>query len=159
MDLSFIPFTSDHPISDKDIPLKGEPYNGINYYEKQLFDSGDKGFSFLSFEPTISNSGKVKKLKSEKEERKIEFQVNLDLWKNNNSLLANNNYEDSNFKEIVEMKEEAVPLILEEIRKGPTPLVHALDLIYPGVVEYDGYVPLEAICSLWEDILTGKEIK
>ena len=157
MELKVIPLTPDS-IETPEPSLSGG-VSGNFTIEEPFFKMEGKGFSFLSFEPTISNSGKVRILESKKEEKKIEFHVNLNLWLSNNSLLANNNYDDSNFKEIVDMKEDAVPLILEELKKGPTPLVHALDLIYPGEVEYNGYIPLEAICSLWEAILTGKETK
>ena len=51
------------------------------------------------------------------------------------------------------MGTEAVPYIIEEMKKGPTPLVHALDLIFPGVVEYDGYVSLKDACDTWLSIL------
>lgn len=159
MELDFIPVTPDCVDFQTEPSLIGGISVEDTTEQEPIFNMKDRGFSFLSFEPTISNSGKVKVLESKKIEKKIEFQVNLNIWLGNNSLLANNNYDDSNFKEIVDMKEDAVPLILEELHKGPTPLVHALDLIYPGVVEYEGYIPLEAICSLWEDILTGKETK
>ncbi len=159
MELNFIPEVPD----SVDTQMKPSLIGGISVVDtteqEPIFNMKDRGFTFLSFEPTISNSGKVKVLESKKIEKKIEFEVNFNIWLSNNSLLANNNYDDSNFKEIVDMKEDAVPLILEELRKGPTPLVHALDLIYPGVVEYDGYIPLEAICCLWENILTGKETR
>jgi hypothetical protein len=159
MELRFIPLSPDSIDSHQKPSLNGGLSEVYTPDEEPIFKTEGKGFSFLSFEPTISNSGKVRVLEAKKEEKKIEFQVNLNLWLGNNSLLANNNYDDSNFKEIVEMREDAVPLILEELHKGPTPLVHALDLIYPGEVEYDGYIPLEAICSLWEAILTGKETR
>ena len=159
MELDFIPLTPDSVDTQTKPSLIGGVSVEDTTEQEPIFSMKDRGFSFLSFEPTISNSGKVRVLESEKTEKKIEFHVNLNIWLGNNSLLANNNYDDSNFKEIVDMKEDAVPLILEELRKGPTPLVHALDLIYPGVVEYDGYIPLEAICCLWEDILTGKETR
>lgn len=120
----------------------------------ELFE-GKTGFQFLSFEPTISNSGKITTLKASKEEEKLKFEMNLYIWNYQTSLLANNQFENDYFEEIVKMKEAAVPYILKELQKGPTPLVHALSLIYPDTVKCVGYVPLDALCSLWEDILKG----
>lgn len=122
--------------------------------ENVLFET-KTGFEFLSFEPTISNSGRVTKLDAKKEEEKLKFGMNLAIWNYQTSLLANNRFENVYFHEIVKMKEAAVPFILEELQKGPTPLVHALSLIYPNTVQCEGYVPLDALCSLWEDILKG----
>ena len=120
---------------------------------EELFEE-ETGFEFLSFSPTISNSGKVTTLKAKKEEEKIKFEMNLNIWNYQTSLMTNNRFENDFFFEIVKMKEAAVPYILDELKKGPTPLVHALDLIYPDMVKCEGYVPLDALCSLWEDILT-----
>ena len=121
---------------------------------EELFKE-ETGFEFLSFSPTISNSGKVTTLRSNKEENKLKFEMNLNIWNYQTSLMTNNRFENDYFHEIVKMKEVAVPFILEELHKGPTPLVHALNYIYPDMVKCDGYVPLDALCSLWEDILTG----
>lgn len=115
----------------------------------------ETGFEFLSFSPTISNSGKVTALKSNREEAKLKFEMNLNIWNYQTSLMTNNRFDNDYFHEIVKMKEAAVPYILEELHKGPTPLVFALDYIYPDMVKCDGYVPLDALCSLWEDILMG----
>lgn len=120
----------------------------------ELFEE-ETGFEFVSFAPTISNSGKVTVLKSKREEEKLKFEMNLNIWNYQTSLLANNRFDNDYFQEIVKMKESAVPFILRELHKGPTPLVHALDYIYPDMVKCDGYVPLDALCSLWEDILMG----
>lgn len=50
---------------------------------------------------------------------------------------------------------DAVPYILEVIRRRPSFIVRALDEIMPGVVVYDdGYVPVDKACELWISILT-----
>ena len=124
--------------------------------EKPLFEEKNRGFSFLSFSATIVEEKRVVQIKTDKEEQKIEFDTNYATWNNQTKFLANNNFSNDFFNEIVNMGEDAVPLIYAELKKGPTPLVHALNLIYPGEVEYEGYVPLDAVCMLWETILKQK---
>ena len=65
------------------------------------------------------------------------------------NIKSSNNYDDGYFMQIVNMKEDAVPGILEIIRDHPDPIVHALDLIFPDMVQYDGNVSLEDVCKLW----------
>ena len=47
----------------------------------------------------------------------------------------------------------AVPYIVEELEKGPSPLVYALDMIFPGVMKYEGFVSLKEACDKWLSIL------
>ncbi len=87
-----------------------------------------------------------------------EFLSNLWAWNRDTEIRSVNNYDSSYFDAIVKMKEEAIPLIYRELLKGPTPLVHALDQIYEGEVEYHGYLPLEFVCMIWLEILKAKGI-
>lgn len=75
-------------------------------------------------------------------------------WNQETAYLSAGNFNNRYFNEIVQMKEDAVPFIYEELKKGPTLLVHALDSIYPGKVKYNGYVPLSTVCNIWLNILS-----
>jgi hypothetical protein len=81
------------------------------------------------------------------------FTQNCKFWNQETKFLSVNKFDNPYFKGIVEMGEDAVPFILEELEKGPTPLVHALDLIFPGVVTYDGLVNLKDACDKWVSIM------
>lgn len=85
-----------------------------------------------------------------------QFQTNLTNWNRETAHLSVGYFNNHYFEEIVKMREEAVPFIYEELKKGPTLLVHALDEIYPNTVKYDGYVPLTTICNVWLNILSKK---
>lgn len=84
------------------------------------------------------------------------FQTSLSNWNHETAYLSVGNFNNRYFDEIVEMQEDAVPFIYEELKKGSTLLVHALDKIYPGAVKCDGYVPLSTICNVWLNILSKK---
>lgn len=75
--------------------------------------------------------------------------ANYNYWNKASNLLSVDNFDDDNFKQIVSMGEDAVPGILEIISKKPDPIVHALDLIYPGYMKYEGHVSLADLCRLW----------
>ncbi len=75
--------------------------------------------------------------------------TNYQFWNAMANIKSSNNYDDGYFMQIVNMKEDAVPGILEIIRDHPDPIVHALDLIFPDMVQYDGNVSLEDVCKLW----------
>ena len=82
------------------------------------------------------------------------FEEKLSAWNRETAYLSVGNFNNPNFDDIINMKEEAVPYIYEELKKGPTLLVHALDKIYPGKVTFEGYVPLSTICNVWLNILS-----
>jgi len=82
------------------------------------------------------------------------FAANFNHWNRETAYLSVGNFNNKYFDEIVNMKESAVPFIYEELKKGPTLLVHALDRIYPGKVQCEGYVPLTTICNIWLNILS-----
>lgn len=88
-----------------------------------------------------------------------QFQANLDGWNRETAFLSLGNFNNKYFDEIVKMQEDAVPFIYEELKKGPTLLVHALDKIYPDTVKCDGYVPLTTICNVWLNILSKKLVR
>lgn len=86
------------------------------------------------------------------------FNHHLKQWREETGILSTGIFENQHFNSIVEMREDAVPFIIEEIRNKPDHLVHALDLIYPGKVKYSGCVPLEKACKTWINIIEGQEI-
>lgn len=78
-----------------------------------------------------------------------EFSTNYRYWNSMANYRSTNNYDDDYFRKIVDMKEAAVPGILEIIQDHPDPIVYALDKIYPNYMEYHGLVSLEDVCKIW----------
>ena len=74
---------------------------------------------------------------------------NYEYWNRSSNVMSTNNYDNGDFERIVAMGEDAVPGILEIIQDHPDPIVHALDLIYPDYMTYEGYVSLEDVCNTW----------
>lgn len=121
---------------------------------ESLFGHEKRGFKFKSMEATVQVSNRVIELNTRKFQQRTTFDINKNTWVEQTGFLANNNFDNAYFKEIIEMGEDAVPMIIEELKKGPTLLVYALDKIYPNTVVCEGYVPLKPLCDLWLDILT-----
>lgn len=86
------------------------------------------------------------------------FKSNYESWNATNLLLSSSNIDNVYFQEIVKMGLAAVPYIYEELKKGPTDLVYALDEIFGNPIKYEGFVSLKQSCDLWLSILqkTGK---
>ena len=91
-------------------------------------------------------------------ELRSNFDYNYRYWLDQTGHLSANNYDNSYFRALVDLGTTIVPFILEKIEKEPNPVVHALDLIYPGVVEYGGYNSLENVCALWTEIFKQRLI-
>lgn len=103
-----------------------------------------------SFSVDLSISRDDKTLKISQRELNIQrVRTNYDYWNRNSNYLSSSNYDDPDFRKIVEMGEDAVPGILEIIQEHHDPIVHALDLIYPNYMTYEGYVSLEDVCRTW----------
>lgn len=81
------------------------------------------------------------------------FKSNFESWNAVNLLHASSNIDNVYFKQIVKMGKEAVPFIYEELKKGPTDLVYALDEIFERPIKYNGFVPLKKSCEIWLSIL------
>lgn len=124
-----------------------------NIEEQELKDGYGPSFDY-SLQATVEKDNDVKRVDTARFDNKISFEKNLAYWNNEVAYKSVNNYDNSYFSRIVEMKEDAVPFIIEELKKGPTPLVHALDLIFPGTVVYNGFVSLESACKTWLSILS-----
>lgn len=110
-----------------------------------ITDTTDKGFSI-----DLSISRDNKELDISRQEINIQaVRTNYDYWNRISDVQSSNNFENADFRKIVEMGEDAVPGILEIIKEHPDPIVHALDLIYPEYMTYNGYVSLEDVCRTW----------
>ena len=91
-------------------------------------------------------------------DNRVSFAQNLKYWNDQTQFLATNDFQNSYFRSIVSMGEDAIPFILEEIKKKPSFLVRALDEILPGIVEYgEGYISIEQVCETWISILSPTE--
>lgn len=105
----------------------------------------DGGFSI-----DISISRDSQMLDIPKREMNIRMvKMNHAYWNRNSNFMSSNNYDNADFERIVSMGEDAVPGIFEIIQDHPDPIVHALDLIYPDYMTYEGYVSLEDVCRTW----------
>lgn len=110
-------------------------------------------FLFSSSVSTVAKDGSSQKINSHGIDNAATFFQNLKYWNKETCFVSTNNFDNSYFLEIVNMGVEAVPYIIEELKKGPTPLVHALDKIFPNVVKYEGFVSLKDACDKWLSIL------
>lgn len=110
-------------------------------------------FSFSSSVSAVSKDGHTRNIDDLNIDNAANFGQNFKYWNDETAFLSTNNYDNSHFREIVEMGLDAVPFIVEELKKGPSQLVHALDLIFPGVVKYNGFVSLKDACDKWLSIL------
>lgn len=81
------------------------------------------------------------------------FMTNYECWNAENAISPISNTDNCYFNEIVKMGMKAVPFIYEELKKGPTDLVYALDAIFNHPIKYDGFMPLKQSCDLWISIL------
>lgn len=110
-------------------------------------------FLFDSSVSAMIRDGNIQKIDSDGSDKAATFSQNLKYWNKETCFLSTNNFDNSYFKEIVNMGSDAVPFIVEELEKGPSPLVHALDMIFPNVVKYEGFVSLKEACDTWLSIL------
>lgn len=130
---------------------------GSQFENRELKADGQPSFDYSAV-VTLDNNNETEQIDTLDAERRLVFNQNLSYWNKETNMLSLNNYDNGYFKTIVEMGKDAVPMIYDELKQGPTPLVHALDLIFPGVVEYNGFVSLKDACDIWISILkkTGK---
>lgn len=102
----------------------------------------------FSIDLSISRNDKDMEI-SRREINIQEVKTNYAYWNRASNVHSSNNFDNADFRKIVEMGEDAVPGIFEIIKDHPDPIVHALDLIYPDYMKYDGYVSLEDVCRTW----------
>lgn len=110
-------------------------------------------FIFSSSMSSVSKDGESTKIESNGIDKAATFFLNYKYWNQETGVLSTNNLDNAYFRQIVDMGVDAVPFIIEELKKGASPLVHALDMIFPDVVRYDGFVTLKDACDKWLSIL------
>ncbi len=125
----------------------------LSLSERELKANGEPAFTFSSSISLVDNNGNAKNIDMRKTDQNAIFVQNFKYWNKETVFLSTNNVDNSYFQSIVNMGVDAVPFILDELKKGPTPLVHALDKIFPGVMKYEGYVSLNDACQRWIQIL------
>lgn len=138
--------------------------NNVDYIEEidekssvSLAEREHKGgpavFLFSSSLSAIAKDGTAQKIDSTGIDKAAIFSQNFKYWNQETCFVSTNNFDNSYFMEIVNMGTEAVPFIVEELKKGPTPLVYALDKIFPDVIKYEGFISLKDACDKWLSIL------
>ena len=120
--------------------------------DRELKSHGEPTFSF-SLQAQVIGANGITPIDTKQLDNEVLFCQNYKYWNEQVSCLSVNNFENSYFERIVEMGKDAVPFILSEMKKEPTPLVYALDRIFPDTIEYQGFVSLEEACSTWISIL------
>lgn len=124
-------------------------------HRREFKDASGPSFTF-NIDATVANG--QEKINTTNVDKKASFIQNLKYWNNQSQFLASNDFKNSYYRSIVGMGVDAIPLILEEIKVRPSFLVHALDEILPGIVEYgEGYIPIEEACKIWISILAPIE--
>lgn len=116
-----------------------------------------KSYCFMTMSASIASGDKNSIFDMKESENFNNFSLNNKLWNTEKQFDSFNNFDSGYFDEIVKMGTDAVPYILEELKRGPSQIVHALDLIYPGKVQYEGFVPLKTACDTWISILSKSE--
>lgn len=112
----------------------------------------------VSLRATLVTDSDSQKINVEDNVTKCELGMDLKFWEQETSMLSVNNFDNRHFEAIVQRGEDAVPFIYEQLLKGPSPLVHALECIYPEKVKYKGFVSLSQARRIWLKILK-KQIK
>lgn len=90
----------------------------------------------------------------EKTNLKDKFYKHYHAWHNRYAVSATMKFDgDPDFDALVKMDEAAVPFIYKIIKEKPDPIVRVLDVIYKGLITYEGTVSLNEVCSAWVTML------
>jgi len=83
--------------------------------------------------------------------RRNNFEEYLAQWKKNTMFYSFSNQiiQDPYFQKIIAMGENAVPLIIAEIKNRPSTLVWALNIIYDTKISDKPGITIEEACKLW----------
>lgn len=120
--------------------------------------NGEEGVRVEMMAVQSSNGFLPKELDGKSASAFSTFKSNFDCWNTENQLSTFSNTDNCYFREIVKMGVTAVPFIYEELKKGPTSLVYALDEIFGHPIKYDEFVPLKQSCDAWITILNQIEL-
>lgn len=126
--------------------------NSMSLAEREL-KASPSVFLFSSSISATTKDGNSERINWDEIDKSATFLQNFRYWNQETGFLSTNNLDNAYFKQIVDMGVDAVPFIIEELKKGPTPLVHALDMIFPNIVKYEGFVSLKDACNKWLSIL------
>lgn len=124
----------------------------LSLSEREL-KNGNVAFQFSLSLSVVNEEGESKSFDTKQVDNAVTFYQNYKYWEQETKMLSVNNLDNSYFRGIVDMGVDAVPYILDELKKGPSQLVNALDLIFPGVMQYEGFVSLKDACDKWLSIL------
>lgn len=124
----------------------------LSLSEREL-KNGNVAFQFSLSLSVVNEEGESKAFDTKQTDNAVTFYQNYKYWEQETKMLSVNNLDNSYFRGIVDMGVDAVPYILDELKKGPSQLVNALDLIFPGVMQYEGFVSLKDACDKWLSIL------
>mgnify|MGYP001777220043 CR=1 FL=1 len=124
----------------------------LSLSEREL-KNGNVAFQFSLSLSVVNEEGESKVFDTKQVDNAVTFYQNYKYWEQETKMLSVNNLDNSYFRGIVDMGVDAVPYILDELKKGPSQLVNALDLIFPGVMQYEGFVSLKDACDKWLSIL------
>ncbi|MEZ4858536.1 MAG: hypothetical protein R2781_06970 [Flavobacteriaceae bacterium] len=120
----------------------------IEYY----YDQGQKVVPEINFKSAILNDDLFKEVYL-----KDKFENLYSTWERNtkykSSIAAI--IEDDNFQEIINMGEDAIPLIIDEIERKPSVLVWALNIITGKSLTSVGRSTVEDICKRWVKYYRG----
>ena len=119
---------------------------------------GNEGIRVCFTASRVGREKKSEEMDMKKSSAESTFNSNYASWTTANAVSSTSNLDNAYFKEIVKMGKAAVPFIYNELLKGPTDLVYALDEIFNYPIKYEGFVPLKKSCEIWLSILqkTGK---
>lgn len=107
----------------------------------------------VSLRASVVSGDDVEKVELKETIAACDFDMDLKFWERETAMMSVNNFDNSHFDSIVKMGEDAVPFIYQKLQEGPSQLVHALELIYPGKVAYKGFVTLNQARRIWLKIL------
>ena len=127
--------------------------NTITLFADREMKGGPASFAFSSSVTGISDNGETCVIDTAESDCMAMFAQNYRYWNKETQFSSANNIDNAYFQSIIDMGVNAVPYIVEELEKGPSPLVYALDMIFPGVMKYEGFVSLKEACDKWLSIL------
>lgn len=107
----------------------------------------------ISIRATSITDDEVEKIDLSETNQKCTFETENNLWRQDTRFSSVNCFENRHFESILKDGENNLPYIYNELRKGPTKLVHALEILFPEKVTYSGFITLNQARRIWLKIL------
>ena len=107
----------------------------------------------ISLRATNIVNDEVEKIDTHETIQKCTFETENNLWQQDTKFSSVNRFDNRHFDSIVKDGEKNLPYIYEELKKGPSKLVHALEIMYPDKVTYSGFITLNQARRIWLKIL------